>query len=213
VWRQTKASHVFLLVGMAGLGFLMARNIPLFAIAAIPILSLWTKESLQAQNKWIKLEERIAELQKPLQGIFWPALLGLGFILLIGGRQVVQKDTLLHFDPSVFPVQAANWLEEHPQTGQMFNEFNWGGYLLYRLWPEQRVFLDSQTDFYGEALVRKYEQAITASAGWENVLSRYNVSWVILPQKARLISVLEKEGWVTIYKDDTAVILKDKSEP
>ena len=157
----------------------------------------------------MKLEEGITKLQKPLQGIFWPALLGLGFILLIGSKQVAQKDTLLHFDRSVFPVQAANWLEEHPQTGQMFNEFNWGGYLLYRLWPEQRVFLDSQTDFYGEALVREYEQAITASAGWENVLSHYNVSWVILPQEARLIGTLQdRADWEMIYKDETAIIMR-----
>lgn len=43
----------------------------------------------------------------------------------------------------------------------MFNEFNRGGYLLYRLWPQQGVLLDSQTDFYGEAAVREYQ------AGWE----------------------------------------------
>jgi hypothetical protein len=207
-WKQARAGHIFLLAGLAGMGFLMARNIPLFAIAATPVLSVWAKETLQIWNKRIGVEERINELQKPLQGIFWSTLLGLGFILIVVGRQVVQEDALLHFDRRVFPVQAADWLEEHPQSGQMFNEFNWGGYLLYRLWPDQRVFLDSQTDFYGEALTREYEQVITASEGWEDVLARYDVSWVILSQEVRLARILQDHAdWEMIYKDGTAIIM------
>jgi len=34
---------------------------------------------------------------------------------------------------------------------------------LYRLWPEKQVFIDGQTDFYGEALSREYAQ-VTAEA-------------------------------------------------
>jgi hypothetical protein len=207
--KQVKASHVFLLGGLAGMGLLMARNIPLFAIATTPVLSLWAKESLRTRNKWIALEDRISGLQKPLQGYFWPALLGLALILTIVGRQVVREDALFHFDERVFPVQAADWLEKHPQSGRMFNEFNWGGYLLYRLWPDQRVFLDSQTDFYGETLMREYEQVMTAAADWETVLAFYDVSWVILPQNARLSKVLQEFApWEMIYKDETAIIMR-----
>lgn len=212
-WKQAKASHVFLLGGMAGMGFLIARNIPLFAIATAPVLSIWARESLSTWNGWMKIENQLTMLQKPLRGIFWPILLGLGLVMLIAVNQVTQKEPLLDFDHRVFPVQAVDWLKEHPQSGLMFNEFNWGGYLLYRLWPDQRVFLDSQTDFYGEALMREYEQVITASEGWENVLVRYNVSWVILSRETRLISALKKEGWITLYKDNTAVILKSGSAP
>lgn len=52
----------------------------------------------------------------------------------------------------------------------MFNYFTWGGYLLYRQWPERRVFIDGQADFYGEAFTRKYGQVICAQEGWEAVL-------------------------------------------
>lgn len=207
--KQAKTSHIFLLGGMAGLGFFMARNIPLFAIAAVPVLSIWAKEPLRTWNKWITFEERITELQKPIQGVFWPVLLGLGCITLIVGRQAVRKDALFHFDQRVFPTQAVEWLEEHPQSGKMFNEFNWGGYLLYRLWPYQRVFLDSQTDFYGEALMREYEQILTASEGWENILAFYDVSWTILSHDARLSGILqERADWEMIYEDETAIIMR-----
>ncbi len=212
-WKRVQASHVFLLAGLTGMGALMVRNIPLFAIAAAPILSLWTREAFDPKNKWFEVEKRIAELQKPIQGIFWPVMFGLGLFLFIGIRQVVQKDTLLHFDGDVFPVQATDWLQANPQSGAMFNEFNWGGYLLYRLWPEQLVFLDSQTDFYGEPLVREYEQVITASVGWEGILDRYEVHWVLLPRMARLAQVLETNpGWEIVYQDETAIIARKSPE-
>jgi hypothetical protein len=91
----------------------------------------------------------------------------------------------------------------------MFNEFNWGGYLLYRLWPDQKVFLDSQTDFYGEALLREYEQVITASKDWDKVLSKHEVSWVILSSQSRLNDTLRMDmDWKFLYEDQTAIIAR-----
>lgn len=207
--KQAQAGHIFLLAGLASMGLLMARNIPLFAIASVPVLSLWARESLNTGNKWLKLEERIIDLQKPLRNAVWSVLFGLGFVLFVGSSSVAQRDALMYFDEGVFPVRAVEWLEEHPPSGQMFNDFNWGGYLLYRLWPAQRVFLDSQTDFYGEKLVREYEQVITASQGWESVLNRYEVTWVILHPKTRLSDVLQnRPGWELVYKDETAIIAR-----
>jgi hypothetical protein len=212
IWKKAQASHVFLLAGFAGAGLIMARNIPLFAVAAPPILSLWVCEALQKgkiMSLWLIVEKRIEELQRLLSGGFWPVLFGWGLVLFIGGRQLAQKGTLMQFNRNVFPVQAVDWLEANPQSGLMFNEFNWGGYLLYRLWPEQKVFLDSQTDFYGEALVKEYEQAITASPGWDEVLHRYNVTWVIIPRTTRLASALQNShDWEMLYQDPITIILK-----
>jgi hypothetical protein len=98
---------------------------------------------------------------------------------------------------------------ENPQNGNMFNEFNWGGYILYRLWPQELVFLDSQTDFYGETLVREYEQTILAKYGWEDILSRYNVTWAIIPPNSPLSQALQTdEHWQVLYHDNTAIILR-----
>jgi hypothetical protein len=100
-----------------------------------------------------------------------------------------------------------NWLENHPQSGRMFNEFNWGGYILYRAWPEQSVFLDSQSDFYGEALLKDYEQISSLRGDWEKLLETYQVSWAIIPSSGALTTGLRKQGWEAVYQDPTAVIL------
>jgi hypothetical protein len=93
----------------------------------------------------------------------------------------------------------------------MFNYFTWGGYLLYRGWPDERVFIDGQTDFYGEDLTRQYGQVIDLEKGWESVIDRYQVGWAILPVSEPAGYALRQElGWELIYKDGTAVILRKK---
>lgn len=203
-------AHFFLLGGFALLGLLMARNIPLFAIASTPIYAESASILLQRFKRWKTIEVNIAALEKHLRGAVWPILLGLALVVFIGNRHQHQKPALTGFDARVFPVAAADWLDSNPQTGNMFNEFNWGGYLLYRLWPGQTVFLDSQTDFYGEALLREYEQALTAQEGWEAILEKYKVEWVILAPDSALALALANKGWQILYADETAILLRQQ---
>ena len=186
----------------------MARNIPLFGIAATPILAEGMGDILKRTKRWQSIEVNITGLESSLRGAVWPIVVGLAFALFIGIRYQVQKEALNHFNERVFPVAAADWLATHPQSGNMFNEFNWGGYLLYRLWPEQKVFLDSQTDFYGERLVKQYELLLTAQRDWQESLDTYSVDWVILPQTAPLVPALQAADWQTLYSDQTAIILR-----
>ena len=206
--RTQSASHIFLLGGFALLGLLMARNIPLFAIASAPILSEGLGTLLGRVPRWKQIEANIAALESPLRGAVWPIIVSVGIAVFLGSRYQVQKEALTRFDARVFPVAAADWLVQNPQSGNMFNDFNWGGYLLYRLWPDEKVFLDSQTDFYGEALVQEYETAWTAAEGWDAVLDAYAVDWAILPVAAPLTTRLQETGWTVLYEDKTAIILR-----
>jgi regulator of sirC expression with transglutaminase-like and TPR domain len=115
------------------------------------------------------------------------------------------------FDQHFFPVEAVSWLETHPQDGHMFNEFDWGGYLLLRLWPDQQIFMDGHTHIYGEALTREYEQVITLNTGWEEILRKHDVNWVILRVNTSLAKVLSASAdWTAAYQDQTAIIFVHK---
>jgi hypothetical protein len=206
--KTTPFAHFFLLGGFSLLGLLMARNIPLFAIAAAPVLAERLADFLQTMQRWRKIEANIAKLERPLRGALWPVVVCGGIALALAGRFGVRQEATARFDANVFPVAATDWLVEHPQSGNMFNEFNWGGYLLYRLWPDQKVYLDSQTDFYGEEFMREYEQILTAQGDWQPALDRRAVTWAILPSDAPLASSLRDAGWLPLYFDSTAIIFR-----
>jgi hypothetical protein len=112
-----------------------------------------------------------------------------------------------NFDPQFFPVQAVAWLNENPQQGNMFNEFDWGGYLLLKLSPHQQIFMDGHTHIYGEALTREYETVITQRDGWQAIIEKYDIQWAIVRDSSRITGSLREMNWDVLYQDDTAIIL------
>jgi hypothetical protein len=206
-YKALSASHFFLLTGLGMTALLMARNIPLFVIACTPIVSALAKASLTRWNAWNRIEEQLSSLDRQARWPIIPLTVALLMVTFFAGHYLYKHKTMFQFNPQVFPVQAMDWLKTHHQSGNMFNEFNWGGYILYRVWPPEQVFLDSQSDFYGEALMREYEQITSIRGDWENLLESYQVRWAILPSDGPLAKELEKQGWIIGYQDQTAAIL------
>jgi hypothetical protein len=211
--KSLSASHVFLLFGLGLMSLLMARNIPLFAAASAPVLSELAQKYLARVNAWSRMEARFAGFGEPSRVSLIAALAPIFLAtMFFTGYNRMTATSFFQFNQLVFPVQAADWLKANPQQGNMFNEFNWGGYLLYRLWPPQQVFLDSQSDFYGEPLIREYESMILAQGDWRRLLETYQVDWAIIPPNSPLAAELKRIGWLSVYEDETAVILVEKKE-
>jgi hypothetical protein len=204
--KPIRMGDLLLLTSWTVMGLFSMRNIPIFVLVAAPILAAMSAGVVHENpmlKGWGRVDERLLIMQRSLHGFVWPVIaLAVGTLVLGSGPKAVNR-----FSDSTFPTAAADWVEtEHPD-GRMFNYFPWGGYLLYRLWPEYQVFIDGQTDFYGEALTREYENVITVSDGWQQTLDRYQVDWVIIPPQERLAEILDQESnWRVVYKDTTAVV-------
>lgn len=212
--KKLPAAHVIATSAWMMMALYSARNIPLFAIVSAPVLSSMVRDwfefasdKLDALKKLWKIDQGFLTIDLQMRGFIFPLLSILVVIwMLMGGRQVGAYPEI-GYDPEVFPVAAVDWLVEHPQQGRMFNHFPWGGYLLYRLWPDQQVFIDAQTDFYGEALTREYIAVTNGQEGWEDILEKYQVEWMIVPSDEPLASRLTAHpSWKPVYKDDTAQI-------
>lgn len=206
-WKRIRLSEILLAAGWTAMSLYSARNIPLFAIVVTPIIASTLQSGTEKIQIFVHIGDRLREVEKQIRGILWQFAAVITAIILSMNGFFGARNT---YDPRVFPVQAIDWLESHPQNGNMFNYFTWGGYILYRGWPQNLVFIDGQTDFYGEGLTREYEQVLTLGTGWENVLSKYHVTWAILPITERLASELQDIGWQVLYKDETAIILRLK---
>jgi hypothetical protein len=207
-------AHAFLLGGLTLMSLSVERNIPFFAIGAAPILVVWLRSLPALGKRWLVLEEQTGKIDATLRGALWPAIVVLAVIGWLSYRGISGQGALYRFSPTVFPVDAANWIEDNPPPGNMLNDLNWGGYLLYRLWPGQRVFIDSQTDFYGEILTRQYEALVTATGGWQTYLKQYDISWVVAPPSSRLAAILAHDpSWVVLYQDPTATIVGKRGSP
>jgi hypothetical protein len=211
--RAVEPRSLLLLLGWTALGLSSVRHVAVFAVIAVPILAEAVAGALRgttAGEVWLGRESNLRDLESGMRGGFWRAVcvLVVGVLMALGVRlsPVAAGNS---FSQRVFPVQAMDWAIENPPGKQVFNYFPWGGYLLFRAWPDMKVFIDGQTDFYGEALTREYEQVITLKDGWEQVLTRHHVDWVIMPTDSRLVRALRQDdGWAEAYADATAVVLQ-----
>jgi hypothetical protein len=211
--RGSKTSwiDILLAVSFAAIALYTSRMIPLFAIVAVPItartLSDWINVEF-SQSRFLVVESNITDMNSISNGGIWVFVLAIAVALLFySGTPIDAQGKGNRFDNGFFPVQAVDWLNSHPQSGHMFNEFDWGGYLLLKLKPRQQIFMDGHTHIYGEALTREYETVVTLGKDWEKIFDKYQIEWAILRGSAPIAGALEKLGWEILYQDDTAVIL------
>ncbi len=198
---RIQSGRAFLLTGFTALAMTAGRNIHLYGIVA-PFVLAGPLIEIGDSALQRRVSAAIGRVEGQLRGVLFPVATVLaGLILLIAG----EIGGAYYFDPRLFPVEAVQWLKAHPQSGQMFNDFKWGGFLVWNLWPAQKDFIDSQTDTTGEATAQ-YGTVESLSPGWQAVLDRYSIQWAILPRESSLSQELAREGWTTLYQDSTAII-------
>jgi hypothetical protein len=92
--------------------------------------------------------------------------------------------------------------------GRIYNDFTWGGYIIYA-WPEQKVFIDGGTDFYGPDLMRTWQLIRDLQPGWRDSLARFGVNLVLMPPDAAMVHELLREpGWKLRDCDATAALVE-----
>jgi hypothetical protein len=186
--NKTPWRHAFLVTAFAGVAIYSSRMLPFFAIVAVPIAAQsveeWLKQDFPNIRLWI-IEKNIDTINR--------------------SSDAGSKGNT--FDPKFFPIEAVTWLQSNPQNGHVFNEFDWGGYMLLKLWPQYQIFMDGHTHIYGEKLTREYEQVITLGKDWETVFDKYQITWAIIRTQSPVAKALEGEGWRSLYQDETAMIL------
>jgi hypothetical protein len=136
------------------------------------------------------------------------AVLTLGVLLAYPGHS---KALYAEFDPNRFPVLAASALSQQtaPNSVRLYSSWQWGGYLIYRLWPSLKVFDDGRTDFYGPAFVQDGLDVWDAKSNWSAILAQCHVNATLLPVDSALASVLrERPDWTPVYQDQVAVLFE-----
>lgn len=184
-----------------------ARYIPLFAIIAAPILvrQLQTIEE-QSGGKFAafigKRATNIAAIDASATGYFWPLLSVIMVISLASSGTIEFK-----FDEKIKPVAAVEFLKKEKIAGHMFNNDEFGDYIIYSAYPLYKVFIDGRLDMYGEKNVKEYRKVINFEQGWEKILDKYTISWIIYEADSPLSRFLfmHKE-WKLIYADKVANI-------
>lgn len=223
--RKLRPAHLLILLFAISSGLYAARNIPVssmllvlitgpllaqaMAQAAIgPRLTHGTRQFCARLRAFTKRMDRI-ELRSPLS--VWPVL-----VLLLGTWVSLHQGKLgpirvmhAHFDQQRFPVAATDYILQHGMRGPVFAPDWWGGYLIYRLYPQTKVVLDDRHDLYGDALLKQYLKLIRVEPGWSGLLDQTHTNWVAVPTDSPLCNMLKgTSAWKSVYTDEVSTLFQ-----
>jgi hypothetical protein len=204
--RRVDGSDLALVGLFAYASLLAGRNFGPFALVAAPVLSRHVAALLARWKMDAWLSRRVR--QRPALGAVNLLLLILVVTLAI---VKVRIPLTLAFNEREqrkgLPVGAVEWMRQHHPAPEMFNPYNWGGYLVWTLWPDYRVFVDGRTDLYGDALLRQYLEVQLGRPGFQDVLAEYNVNLVLTyPDDGLSVQLGCSVEWREVYRDEVAVI-------
>ena len=114
------------------------------------------------------------------------------------------------FDPKSFPAGAIDTLAQIP-AARIFTFDQWGDYLIYRLYPAQKVFVDGRCDYFGTEFEKKVEGVVTVNHGWDKTLAQFGVDTILMPPGSPLTGVLkESSRWRVVYDDGVSLVFRSK---
>jgi hypothetical protein len=204
--RKLEIRDAVMLGGNAMLALLAARNIPTLALVAAPILAEHLDTLL------VDMGLRLNADRLPATG--FRSLVNALLILLIGfgvGARVWSSLQPAAAAALPLPANAIKVMRDQPTPPQMFNSYNWGGYLMWVL-PNTPVFVDGRTDLYDGAVLQAYVTTYFAEPGWDRVMDDYKINTVLIEPASPLAKVLRlTEGWKIVYEDKIAILFVRKT--
>jgi hypothetical protein len=183
------------------------RHIAIFALVAAPLLSrlIYARTSQSQRSASRTKAASSVPILRLCNGLILAAFLAFTLIRL---RQVVvgQADA----EARAFPSAAVSFISKYRISGPLLNHYNWGGYLIWKLYPGYRVYIDGRSDLYGDEFMDQSGATYNISnESWREPLEKWQIRSVILPPNVPLVAALRCEiGWKEVYSDPRAVIFE-----
>jgi hypothetical protein len=144
---------------------------------------------------------------------FGIAIFTLAMLLVAYRRCGVSNDFLEMGVDGRFPEAAVRYVELQRLPGPLFNHFNWGGFLIWRL-PQLPVNIDGRGEIYTPEQLARSIDTWKARPGWELDPDLRGANLVIAPREAPLAAVLRLDAhFELVYQDEQATVFRRKQKP
>lgn len=204
---KIRLSDLFMIGGLTFLMFSSKRQSTMFVLIGSIILNRMFTEVIKIYSK-----ENMEWMFKNIVCILGIAVSVVA--IFQGAKFIDKKKDNSYVNEASYPVDAANWILENLDVNniKLFNEYNYGSYLLYRGIP---VFIDSRADLYAPEFNGKKDIFMdfinTSNLGkfYGKTFEEYGITHVILYKNAKIRMIIdetEPEKYNKIYSDKYFVI-------
>jgi hypothetical protein len=193
---------VLLLAGTAFLAFRHRRDVWFLVLASAAILATPIGRGV------------VGVVEFPLTWRRSVVLFGVAGILAV--VVAVQQDlTNQHLNAGVattYPVEAIQVVEARGEKGPVFNHFNWGGYLIWRM-PRMPVSIDGRTNVQGDEKIARYSNTWAGGTGWEDDPDLVAANAVIAEKEMVLTNLLRHDPRFQIIHEDSIALVFVRRTP
>jgi hypothetical protein len=210
-WSPMQVRPRDLLLSLVSLyaGLCSIRLMPLFVLIAVPLISkqlgtCFRKKSETWPGSSVQPKPSPVAGRSLLNGVIIVAMAVFAGVHI---AQVIQRQPQAEMQH--FPAGAVTFLQSHPPTGPIFNHYDWGGYMIWKLYPSTRVFIDGRADLYGEQMLRHFADTYQFKGAWRQALQSWDIDEVLVPADSALATGLRSApDWTVLYEDAQAVVLR-----
>lgn len=224
IWHGSKIFEPLLTLFVSFLGLYALRNFPIFALSALPLsvqnfsplyfkFSAFLKKEFSLKN--LKIFEKIAVS-------FITFILGWTIYYIASNQYYLSQNTDKKFGLGVNEAakKAVDFVVENKIEGRMFNNYDLGGYLIWRLYPEKQVFVDNRPEAYSPEFFQSvYIPMQNNPEIFRKYAADYDFNLIffertdITPWAQKFLGWIEKEpDWAKIYSDKRTLILIKRNQ-
>jgi tetratricopeptide (TPR) repeat protein len=222
--RRVNFIHVCLFSAFLYLALIARRNLDLFAVIATPIAIMNIDGFIDG------VAERFRRMR--LRYFFGIAQLVVSPVVMVAGFWIIYLVTtdayfiddrdLTRFGFGVsrhtYPIKAANLIDAANPTGRMFNDPADGGFLIWRFFPDRKVYFDGRWEVYGNDFFEEFKLVSSNPSRFEDQAARLDMRYAIIPHSIghmqRILKhMLASPDWTLVYVDElSAVFLRNIPE-
>jgi len=201
-----------LMVLFAFLSLKARRHLPFFFFGFFLLFFRSKKPMVQLQS-WLKKKS----LRKDLAILTSWLVFFYGLFLRVPQTIKINSSWQNYCQASIvgYPCQAVEFLKKQPGSENLFNRYEWGGFLIWQL-PDKKVFVDGRMPAWPTSSDKSpytiYLETLQTQPGWQQILDKYDIKWILISpgtfMDLKLAPKPEEFDWQEAYRDKISVVYK-----
>ena len=201
--RSLRLSHALLVGGFLGLALIANRNVLLFYWVATPIAVITLfPGALRLSARW----RGSRMLGRGALGVAAASL------LFVVANAAASEPSLARPAPFRVPELSARWIAERGGQSRIFAADHYGGYLIWKLSPDHKPYIDTRLILRSEQQFAEYLGVVDEPRRFDEFAERHAFDYVVLPTAypdrylALLRHLFESPRWKLVLTDGSETL-------
>ncbi len=194
-----------LAITISVLGWSALRNFALFGYFSIPTIAYGITGVMKKSY-----------LKKYQAFFFIPSFFA---FIFFANRDAIYSDKSTEYIPKEVSASANFFINNH-LSGPIFNDYDIGSFLIFKLFPREKVFVDNRPEAYPKDFFQTvYIPMQQSDTAWNDALVKYNFNTIYFSLKDAtpwgqnfLLKRIDDSNWSPVYADQYAIIFLRKNE-